>query len=463
MIKKVLVIAPHPDDEINLAGQMIVKLNKLGIEIFVAYTTNGDAEKKIGNKRICEAIKANYVLGINEDHVIFLGYPNEWQGGMHIYNAIDNEELVSKLGKTETNSIPIHPEFCYKQQGIHHKFTRNNFKSDLKDLIKYVNPDMIIAPEFDSHPDHRAASLLFDEVMGELLKDNREFRPIILKKYIHEGVWYGPKDYYNQTPFPTSYSGPKMYSGGIHDLDSPYFEWNERISYATDDDTTTLLLKDNLVFKASKAHRNTTAWYEMQRVINADMIYWNRPTQNLALYANVTSSYGDVKYINDFKYFDIINIIEEDIGNEENSGYYCWIPDPFDYKKEVNFNFDENVKISNIRIYEDYKYRNHIKKIQIKINDNVIKEIELQNSGKKTEIYFENGLRTSNITFKVIEWIGQPAISEIEIYSEKPSVKLSSVPISLFEQTIINKSVSIKQRIEKFFLMLIFLIKFKLK
>lgn len=45
-ISKMLVVAPHPDDEINLAGQLIVKAVKENIEVYVLYTTNGDATEK---------------------------------------------------------------------------------------------------------------------------------------------------------------------------------------------------------------------------------------------------------------------------------------------------------------------------------------------------------------------------------------------------------------------------------
>ena len=47
MMKRLLVIAPHPDDEINLAGQFIIRCIKLKMDIFVVYTTNGDAERKV--------------------------------------------------------------------------------------------------------------------------------------------------------------------------------------------------------------------------------------------------------------------------------------------------------------------------------------------------------------------------------------------------------------------------------
>ena len=124
MIKKTLIIAPHPDDEINLAGQLIISLLKKSIEVFVVYTTNGDSDPKIGNKRIIEAVNANAILGIDSDHLFFLGYANEWFGDIHIYNAPDNDILMSKIGKTETNSVKEYPEFCFKRHGHHNSFSR---------------------------------------------------------------------------------------------------------------------------------------------------------------------------------------------------------------------------------------------------------------------------------------------------------------------------------------------------
>lgn len=37
-------------------------MNKLGIETYAMYSTNGDGEIKIGNKRIAEVIKANGII-----------------------------------------------------------------------------------------------------------------------------------------------------------------------------------------------------------------------------------------------------------------------------------------------------------------------------------------------------------------------------------------------------------------
>ena len=131
-IETALIIAPHPDDEINLAGQMIVNLRKKNTKVYVLYTTNGEAEYKIQNKRISEAINALKVLEVPKENIIFLGYANEWNADEHIYDAPDNKVLISKLGKMETNAIAEHNEFAVSEYGCHHSFTRSNFKSDFK-------------------------------------------------------------------------------------------------------------------------------------------------------------------------------------------------------------------------------------------------------------------------------------------------------------------------------------------
>lgn len=295
---KALIISPHPDDEINLAGQFIISLEKIGYRPFVLYTTNGDAEKKINNSRINEAINACKALGIDKSNVIFLGYANDWNGLIHIYNSNNDSVLTSLLGKKKTNSLKNIPEYCFAKCGVHHNFTRRNFKEDYKNAITEIRPDLIICPEFDSHPDHRAASLMFDEVIGEILKKDINYHPLIFKKYIHEGVWYGPKDYYSFPMRETLTKGARTYSNGVHDLDSPCFKWEERVSFKADPVTLTPLLKKNVVYKAAKQHKVTTAWYEMQRVINADTVYWNRRTDNIALISKVVTSSGNASYIN---------------------------------------------------------------------------------------------------------------------------------------------------------------------
>lgn len=466
---KVLIIAPHPDDEINLAGQFSVTLIKLGYTLFTLYTTNGDYDKKIGNKRLYEAIKANGVLGIEEKNVIFLGYANEWIGNKHIYNAEPDNVLVSKLGKTKTNSIPEHHEYCYTRYGVHHDFTRNNLKSDYKNVILELMPDVLICPEFDSHPDHRAASLLFDEILGEILKDNKCYKPLVLKKYIHEGVWNGPKDYYKRPMIPTITKGIRYYSGGMHELDSPCFKWNDRVRFKADTSTTTDLLRKNIVFKAAKQHKYTTAWYEMQRVLNGDIVYWKRRTANLLYYAKIQASSGKIEYLNDFKLYDSLDIsdIKEPFNNND---AYCWIPDSRDREKEILITFDKEECFDALYIIEDCCCFNHIEELEVIINGTSTK-IELNNDGTVLEYLFPTKVYSDHVKLRVLKYKGIPGIAEVVLCNNREDI-INNTFLAPEAHKDVVENVSLKNvrdkgrilpKIECIVLKIEFLLKFKLK
>ncbi|MCX0395632.1 PIG-L family deacetylase [Clostridium perfringens] len=69
--KEIMVVVPHQDDEINLAGATIKRLIDNGNNVKVVFATNGDF-KGLGTKRIKEAVEAVRILGVNSENVIFL-------------------------------------------------------------------------------------------------------------------------------------------------------------------------------------------------------------------------------------------------------------------------------------------------------------------------------------------------------------------------------------------------------
>lgn len=139
--KKVLVLAPHPDDDVFGLGGTITKLAKSGTAVTVAYFCDGSGgveEEKIHlqariskletrNRELIEirkkeAKEAGKILGINEQ--VFFGYPD---------------------GKLAAGSAAVRA---------------------LIDLLERVKPDIIFVPHFcDNHPDHRVANeILFNSL-----------------------------------------------------------------------------------------------------------------------------------------------------------------------------------------------------------------------------------------------------------------------------------------------------------
>lgn len=100
--KNVMVIVPHQDDEINVAGATIKNYINGGSDVIVVFTTNGDYYG-LGKVRIDEAINAMEKLGVKSENVVFLGYGDKWDTEYnHIYHAPDNEIVKSYIGNIET-------------------------------------------------------------------------------------------------------------------------------------------------------------------------------------------------------------------------------------------------------------------------------------------------------------------------------------------------------------------------
>ena len=69
-----LVIVPHEDDELAIAGAMIYGAVQQNMRIKVVFVTNGDYFGHEGIIRIKEAGKALGELGVTPEDIIFLGY-----------------------------------------------------------------------------------------------------------------------------------------------------------------------------------------------------------------------------------------------------------------------------------------------------------------------------------------------------------------------------------------------------
>lgn len=76
---RVLVVAPHPDDDLIGCGGSITKHLKQGSEVSVVYVTNGDAEnlnysrEEFTDLRRRETIEAADAIGLNPENLVFLG------------------------------------------------------------------------------------------------------------------------------------------------------------------------------------------------------------------------------------------------------------------------------------------------------------------------------------------------------------------------------------------------------
>lgn len=102
---KILIIAPHPDDEVLGCGGAIAKFNERGDEVYLCIATSGyapDWSKEFLESRPKEIERANKILGIKKAH--FLDYPTVK------LDTIPQKELNEAISKVITE---VGPDILY--------------------------------------------------------------------------------------------------------------------------------------------------------------------------------------------------------------------------------------------------------------------------------------------------------------------------------------------------------------
>ncbi len=171
---RVLIVAPHIDDESIGAGGYAIDALANGAEVYVVFLTAGDCNRfsvrllhktleptalnylSVGRTRIAEAHEAMRLLGISPDHFFVLGYPDRGLLAM-----IDNPTAIVRSPGTRAQFVPYEDAFSPGSQ-----YNIESILTDLRQVIEIVNPTTVIAPvPFDLHPDHTATAEIVDRAL----------------------------------------------------------------------------------------------------------------------------------------------------------------------------------------------------------------------------------------------------------------------------------------------------------
>ncbi len=415
---KVLILAPHQDDELILCGSFLKKMADEN-DVYIVFTTNGDYEEKVRYIRLEESLKIADLYGISRDNFVFLGYANEYKlDGPHIYDAESDEIVYSQYGNCYTYGLSDHPEYCYLKTGEHHLYTRENFKNDLKNVLQDILPDLIFVTDVEIHPDHKANSLFFDEVMGELLKERDDFTPIILKKPEYLTAWFSMDDYskFNNKSTKRMISDVRVNSHKSL-FSNPYLKWEDRIRLPIDENTRYIDKKKNYLYKSLMIYESQNAIAHFENMNNSDVVFWQRRTDSLTYRADVMSSSGNVTFINDFKLVDS-SIIKRRPVEHWNIDKSVWRPDIEDEFPRIDFKLMKPEFIDSVVIYQEYYPVSAIKKCHLIIDKSSIIDIGALKINRCNKIDL-GGIKASEISFIIDEVTDknmQPGITEIEIF-----------------------------------------------
>ena len=390
--KRVLVVVPHQDDEINLLGGVFEEYLKYGSEIFPVYViTNGIAEPF----RYAEAIALFKHIGVPEANVIFLGY------GSLCHNDVDKIKLTK--GTTE------HPAFHEGQQ-----YSRLNIVKDLMKVITDLRPDVIIGTDYDRHVDHHYVTVLLDEAIGRVLKQEITYKPLVLKGYAYRTTWESYPDYYKTNMLSTKY------------LYNPVetFKWNERLRLPVAAHMMSRSLMGSEIFRQYAIFKSQGA---VMRAIhyNSDKILWERNSHSLLYDAKISVSSGDGTKLNDFMLYDKTDFHDIDALPLEGA----WIPQPGDRKKTANIKLAKPSNVKYLVLYNNVDKNQLVRRISVTFDGYEPKEYKLQSDGFPTYIDVDMQ-KVSGFEIKILESAGENAgLTEIEAFEKEKNNSFNYIKI----------------------------------
>ncbi|MDD5492778.1 MAG: PIG-L family deacetylase [bacterium] len=199
---RILVLAPHPDDEAIGTGGVIQQAAKAKIPLQVVLFTNGDHNEwafivyekhpvltrkefiKMGEIRRKESLNGLSLLGLSLEQVVFLGYPDF--GTLEIFTKYWGSAKPYKDILTQINHVPYN--YALSPGSI---YTGENILRDLKKVIREFKPTKI----FVSHPvdfnrDHKGLYLFTQVALWDLAGEIK--LPEVYPYIIHVRKWPNP-------------------------------------------------------------------------------------------------------------------------------------------------------------------------------------------------------------------------------------------------------------------------------
>lgn len=403
--RRVMVIVPHQDDELNILGGVMEEYVRHGSDVFVVFLTNGDYFG-LAQLRYQESLSVLDSIGIPADHVIFLGYGDNWkENEPHIYNAQPGIVMESYLGRTETYGTSIHPVY---REG--REYTIDNLTEDLKCVILEYSPNVIFCSDYDRHIDHKATSLLFDKVMGSILKENPGYTPAVYKAYAYGTAWEAEPDFYSANILST-----QNHFGEPYNQKPAVYRWEDRVRFPVDGTGLSRSLPATKSYGHLSLYESQDAKWRAASVINSDKVAWQRFTSSLCLHAMITASSGSAELLNDFMLID-----NNDLRGGSHLPYDgVWIPEQNDLEKTVIVTFAERSDVMEVVLYDHPSMENNILNAVIVFDDGTeVKSGPLDPSGAATYISVDKR-NVSSFTVSIMESTGESAgLSEIEAFAE---------------------------------------------
>jgi LmbE family N-acetylglucosaminyl deacetylase len=202
MNTRLLIVSPHPDDEVLAAGGLMQHLRAAHGTLRVVYLTDGEGYREgvqleehvasptasnyraYGRQRTREAHRALRVLGFGRESLTFLGFPN---GGLNrMMTTYWSERRNPYRSPYSRLDRPTKSEIVVPRT----QFRGEDLSQELATIIGDFAPTMVLVPrKEDQHGDHCAAWFFLADALGDVRRLHPD-RDIDLVSYIvHYYSW----------------------------------------------------------------------------------------------------------------------------------------------------------------------------------------------------------------------------------------------------------------------------------
>jgi len=195
--QRLLVLAPHEDDETLGPAGLIMAAKAQGLAVRVVIETNGDGYVfatmqefhrlfptsrdyvRMGGVRQEESLAALATLGVTPEEVIFLSYPD--RGTASLWNSHWDPSTPFRSPYSNLDRSPY--ARTYNPNAV---YCGADLLGDLRSILRDFRPDLVVYPHpFDVHPDHWGLSAFVQLALALEQSRDAAFRPDSYVYLIH--------------------------------------------------------------------------------------------------------------------------------------------------------------------------------------------------------------------------------------------------------------------------------------
>ena len=199
---RLLVVAPHPDDETIAAGGLIQHVFKAGGRVQVVFLTDGDAHSEgvryedhgkqpktgdyrdYGRRRQFEARDALERLGMRGDGLTFLTFPD--RGLARLLTTYWSERRPPFRSPYTRRDRPPKAEIVVPDT----EYRGEDLTQELARVMGTYQPTLILVPRpEDQHEDHCAAWYFLVDALGDVTRVQPSYAPDVVNYIVHWGSW----------------------------------------------------------------------------------------------------------------------------------------------------------------------------------------------------------------------------------------------------------------------------------